>query len=185
MAAQWMFSRESDLQARCLSLKEETAVSERHTETPHKVCFCKLWSGDLGQGTSLLNALVFSSRISHSTVVRKNEMLHTKPLGRGAGIHPQKSLKLLLLFYYYQPRQSMPKLKARSSQTGKGIPLAPTTIKKGDICKSRVFKVGVICDAGWRLCLVWFKSNQQIHFPENVLIKLLICVESWRGSLHT
>lgn len=79
----------------------------------------------------------------------------------------------------------MPKLKAHATKTGKGIPLAPTAIKKGDICKSRVFKVGVVCDVGWRLCLVWFKSNQQIRFPENVLIKLLICVESRRGSLHT
>lgn len=35
------------------------------------------------------------------------------------------------------------------------------------------------------LCFVWLKSNQQIHFLGNVLIKLFICVEPWCGSLHT
>lgn len=35
------------------------------------------------------------------------------------------------------------------------------------------------------LCLVWFKSNQQIHLLENGVIKLFVCVETWCGSLDT
>lgn len=65
--------------------KAETTASWRHPATPHKVRFCKLWSGDLGEATSLLTALVSLSKISHckSTVVRKNGMLHAKHLAGG------------------------------------------------------------------------------------------------------
>ena len=53
---------------------------------------------------------------------------------------------------------------------------SPPPSKNKVFCKKNVLK---------RLCLVWFNSNQQIHFLENVLIELLICVESWHGSLPT
>lgn len=79
------------------------------------------------------------------------------------------------------------KLKAHSTQTGKGMPLAATAgAVNQDICKSRVFKLGLLgMQFGDCLCLVLFKSNQQIHLLENVVIKLFICVETRCGSLDT
>lgn len=49
MAAQWMFSSESDLQASGLSVKGGSSISQRHTETPQKIRFSQLWLGTRGK----------------------------------------------------------------------------------------------------------------------------------------
>lgn len=49
MAAQWMFSSKSDSQESCLSVKGGSSISQRHTATPQKIRFSRLWLGTWGK----------------------------------------------------------------------------------------------------------------------------------------
>lgn len=138
---------------------ESKEPQQTHTETPQKVRVCKLWLDNWGQ--LLPSSLPWLPRLK-SVIVRELSWEWNKPClqntwQRGWRAHSMEA-QITVMFYYYQHRQFMPKLKAHSTKAGKGIPWQPCQWKR-DIYKSRVYKLGVVCNAIWKLFSVWFHSR--------------------------
>lgn len=131
----------------------------RDTQKLHRVRFCKLWLGDLGWATSLLTALVFSSKISHkSTVVRMDEKLHAKQLAGGLAHTLNKGSNYCYCFIIINKDNSCQNQKHTQPKQGRGS-LWHLLQWKGDFVNQvssrwRLYEM----QFGNCLCLVWFKS---------------------------
>lgn len=134
-----------------------------------------------GKATALLAALVFWPTIRHqkSTVVREKQTRRGKALD---GARHRKGSNYRYCFIMISKDNSRQNGKHIEPEPGRGLQwLYIKTFENQESLLRGFFGM----KSGDCLCLVWFKSNQQIHLLENGVIKLFVCVETWCGSLDT